>query len=84
MPRPVRFPPKSFSSPSCPFSHYPHTGDDVGGYGVLSGVVRDGRSVHVVVLRLLKSGLKMLEGVDVASVVLSDTWCISCRFGDSS
>lgn len=26
----------------------------------------------------------MLEGVDVASVVLSDTWCIFCRIGDSS
>lgn len=43
-----------------------------------------GQSVHVLVLRLLESGPNMLEGVDVASVVLSDTECISCRFGDSS
>lgn len=37
--RAVRFPPKPFSSPSCLLSHYPHAGDDNGGYGILGGVI---------------------------------------------
>lgn len=47
MPRAVRFPPKSFPSPSCLLSHYPHAGDDVGGYGVLGGVVRGSPSMDL-------------------------------------
>lgn len=82
MPRPARFLPKSCLRrlASSLITLTPATMVvDMGFQVALCGAVRP-----CICFAFAQMRAKDVGRVDVASVVLSDTWCISCRFGDSS